>query len=59
MNGRGVFVVFSFVCLSLFLYGALLTFSSISSGKNDCRMTFMFEHPNYVVSELSICLRKM
>lgn len=48
-NANSVFLVFSLVCLSLFLYGFFLSFTSISR-KNDCRMTFMFEHPNYVVS---------
>lgn len=47
---RGVFFVFSLVCLSLFFYGCFVTINSINNEKNECRMTFMFEHPNYVVS---------
>lgn len=47
---NSVFLIFSFICFSFYLYGTFLTFNSINNGKNDCRMTFMFEHPNYVVS---------
>lgn len=50
MNGKSIFVIFSFACFTFFFYGVFLTINSISSGKNDCRMTFMFEHPNYIVS---------
>lgn len=49
---RGVFLVFSLVCLTLFIYGTMVTINSITNEKNECRMTFMFEHPNYVVSSL-------
>lgn len=45
-----VFVIFGFVCLSLYFYGSFITINSIYTEKNDCKMTFMFEHPNYVVS---------
>lgn len=50
MDQKSVFLVFSLVCLSCFLYGAFVTFNSINNRKNDCSMTFMFEHPNFVVS---------
>ena len=51
MNSKSVFIIFSFVCLTFFLIGFILTIYSISNEKNDCRMTFMFEYPNFVVSE--------
>ncbi|CRK87620.1 CLUMA_CG001416, isoform A [Clunio marinus] len=48
MIANSIFILFSFVCITLYLYGVLLTFSSVNHGNNDCKMTFMFEHPNYV-----------
>lgn len=35
-----------------------MTLNSINNGKNECRMTFMFEHPNYVVSSAGCVVSK-
>ncbi|KAL7022968.1 hypothetical protein ACKWTF_012440 [Chironomus riparius] len=48
MAGYSIFVVFAILCFSLYFYGIFVTFNSINSDKNDCKMTYMFEHPNYV-----------
>jgi hypothetical protein len=51
MSSKSLFLLSSFVCFTLFLYGAFQTLIAVKGkGKNDCKMTFMFEFPNYVVS---------
>lgn len=58
MTSNSVYLVFSLACLIFYFYGAYVTFNSINNGKNDCRMTFMFEHPNYVVSCATVIRRE-
>ncbi|KAG5671431.1 hypothetical protein PVAND_001627 [Polypedilum vanderplanki] len=48
MAANVIFLVFALVCFGFYFYGGFVTISSINSDKNDCKMTFMFEHPNYV-----------
>lgn len=41
-------LVVALACLCIYLYGVLITV--LSSEKNNCKMTYMFEYPQFVVS---------
>lgn len=43
-----VFLVVSLFCLLLYLFGILT--SIINVEENNCKMTYMFEYPQFVVS---------
>lgn len=47
-TAKQVCLVVALVALVIYIYGILVTITSIE--KNDCRMTYMFEYPQFVVS---------
>lgn len=53
-----VFTVVSLCSLLFYLYGVLITITVTE--KNDCKMTYMFEYPQFVVSfSLPLSLTKL
>lgn len=49
-TAKQVCLVVALVALVIYIYGILVTITSIE--KNDCRMTYMFEYPQFVVSSV-------
>lgn len=47
-TAKQVCLVVALVALVIYIYGILVTITSIE--KNDCRMTYMYEYPQFVVS---------
>lgn len=42
-----VCLIVAIIALLIYMYGILITI--LSTEKNDCRMTYMFEYPQFVV----------
>lgn len=49
MVAAKVCLVASLIALGIYLYGVLVTITT--SEKNNCKMTYMFEYPQFVVSK--------
>lgn len=43
-----VCLITALIALIIYVYGILVTITSVE--QNDCRMTYMFEYPQFVVS---------
>lgn len=43
-----LFLVVSLFCLLLYLFGILTSIVNVE--ENDCKMTYMFEYPQFIVS---------
>lgn len=46
---KNIFLIFASFCFCCYLSGVVFIFHNRNVSKNECQMTFMFEHPNYVV----------
>lgn len=44
-----IFLIVSLVCLLFYLYGILTSIVEVE--ENDCKMTYMFEYPQFIVSK--------
>lgn len=47
-TAKQVCLIVALVALIIYIYGILVTITSVE--KNNCRMTYMFEYPQFVVS---------
>lgn len=51
-TAKQVCLIVALIALIIYIYGILVTITSIE--KNDCRMTYMFEYPQFVVSSQNL-----
>lgn len=48
VTAKQVCLITALIALIIYFYGILVTITSME--KNDCKMTYMFEYPQFVVS---------
>lgn len=48
MPAQQITLIVALIALIIYFYGILVTIQSVE--KNDCKMTYMFEYPQFVVS---------